>query len=458
MRLLFLSFLLPILILAVPGYGIKSSAMASPVTERTLSAITQPSALALADPDTLPPSRSSLTETVSTISNQQRLTDSLQVHQQHLNAQQDSLLRPLDSLATRFRQKVNAVHDTLNARVSRQPVVQGVPLGLDTNRPNLVQKNLLAQNPLLSADPLKKVAPELPSMPQPVHAVQEHRAAWQQKLSKYPGRLAEQQSKAASYRTTVQQGGQALEGQVMQLAPGSEQLQAGSEALGSWQDGQALTAEEQQARLQEEMLSTAQDHFADHRSELQSGQGKLQDLKKKYRQVQASEEVYVKKESLKGIPFGQRLTYGGTLQVIHQTNLAADLSPLLGYHLNRNVVVGIGATYRLAVSEDYRRVLTGHPVYGGRGFGEYTLARGFMLHGEYERLRRRAPLFNQEVGEHAFQNAVLVGAGKHYTITKRVRGMVLLLYNLRAADQLPGVYVRPYMVRFGFFRSLPVAH
>lgn len=248
----------------------------------------------------------------------------------------------------------------------------------------------------------------------------------------------------------MQQSGQALEQQALQAVPGTEQLQNGSEALTAWQDGQVLTAEEQQAELQEAILALAQDHFAEHRSTLRSGQSKLQDLKKKYRQVQTSEEVFVKRNSLEGTPFIQRLTYGATLQLRSRPTLTVDLSPLLGYRLDRDLVVGVGATYRLALSEDRRSIVTDHPVYGGRGFAEYTVMKGFLLHAEYERLMQSARLIGQETSSRIAQSAVLVGIGKNYTITNRVRGTVVFLYNLRSADQLPSLYPRPFMIRFGF--------
>ena len=254
--------------------------------------------------------------------------------------------------------------------------------------------------------------------------------------------------KVSQYTTPLQQGSQALEQQALQKTPGGELLQKQHQGLETWKGEQSLTAEEQQAQMQEMLLTTAQDHFATHSKELQAAQSKLQDLKKKYRQVQTDQDVYVKKSSLEGEPFGKRLTYGGTMQVLTQPQLAFDLSPLLGYRFNKRFTLGVGVTYRLALAKNPVSIITENATYGGRAYAEYHLIKSFLLHAEYERMSQITPAADQDTTRRNWQTSLLVGVGKTYRITNRLQGSVLFLYNLRHDKQ--NVYPQPFIIRAGF--------
>ena len=400
--------------------------------------------------DSLLPSPKSLLDSTQIGRYVQAKQDSIQKQKQRLQAMQDSLLSPLDTLEQRIRQRANAVRDTLYQKVPVQKAVEGVEAISDVTAPDELTQSLpntdLARS--VPALPIEKVAPELPSMPQPVHAVQEHTAVWQEKLSQHKSNLSQHQGKVTQYTTPLQQGGQALEQQALQQTPGGELLQQNHQALEAWQGEQAITAEEQQAQMQEKLLSTAQDHFADHSKALQTAQGKLQDLKKKYRQVQTDQDLYIKKSSLEGEPFSERLIYGGTMQVLTQPQLAFDLSPLLGYRFNKRFTLGVGATYRLALSKNPVSVVTENATYGGRAYAEYNIIRSFLLHGEYERMSQAAPAPGQDDLQRSWQTSLLVGIGKTYRITNKLQGSILFLYNLRHDKQT--VYPRPFMIRAGF--------
>ena len=400
--------------------------------------------------DSLRPSPKSLLDSTQIARYVQAQQDSLQGQKQRLQAMQDSLLSPLDTLEQRLSQKANAVRDTLYQKVPVQKAVEGVEAISDVTAPDELTHSLpntdLARS--VPSLPIEKVAPELPSMPQPVHAVQEHTAAWQEKLSQHKSSLSQHQGKVTQYTTPLQQGGQALEQQALQQTPGGELLQQNHQALEAWQGEQALTAEEQQAQMQEKLLSTAQDHFANHSEALHTAQGKLQDLKKKYKQVQTDQDLYMKKSSLEGEPFGERLTYGGTMQVLTQPQLAFDVSPLLGYRFNKRFTLGVGATYRLALSKNPVSVVTENATYGCRAYAEYNIIRSFLLHGEYERMSQAAPAPGQDDLQRSWQTSLLVGVGKTYRITNKLQGSILFLYNLRHDKQT--VYPRPFMIRAGF--------
>ena len=85
----------------------------------------------------------------------------------------------------------------------------------------------------------------------------------------------------------------------------------------------------------------------------------------------------------------------------------------MGYRFNTRWSVGLGASYRVPESV---------PTYQGRVFVESVVYRGFLLHGAYERSLRSVP--TATVGEAAMvgNHHALVGLGKSYTITQKIRG------------------------------------
>ena len=413
--------------------------------------------------DSLPPSQQRLLDSTQVGRYWQARQDSIKQQKQRWQAKGDSLLSPLDTLQQRTEQKVTALKDTLYQKASVQKVMKGVQKlqsvdqvssgtpavpGTGKLAEGLPHANLKNQLPTLS---VPKVASGLPSLHSPVNAVQQHSATWQQKLGKYRGAFSKHQNKATQYTAPLQQGGKALEQQALQKVPGGELLQKQQQGLEAWKGQQTPDAKAQQAKMQEQLLATAQDHFAHHSQELQAAQSKLQDLKKKYRQVQTDQDVYVKKSSLEGEPLSERLTYGGTMQLLRQPQLAFDLSPLLGYRFNKRFALGVGATYRLALSKDPVRIHTDNAIYGGRVFTEYTLIRSFLLHAEYERMSQVASVTPEETVSRQWQTSLLLGIGKTYRITNRVQGSMLLLYNLRHDQQ--SIYPRPWMIRLGFHMS-----
>ena len=413
--------------------------------------------------DSLRPSQQALLDSTRMDRYRQARQDSIQQKKQRWQAKRDSLLSPLDTFQQRAKQKVTTLRDTLSQKAPVQKVVKGVQKirsvgqgSLETTAVSSAGKlpaelpnaNLKSRLPALS---VPTVASEMPSLPPPVNAIQQHSAKWQHKLGQYKSTLSQHQSKATHYTAPLQQGSKALEQQALKKIPGGKLLQENQQGLQSWKGQQAPDAKAQQAKLQEELLATAQDHFAHHGKELQAAQSKLQDLKKKYRQVQTDQDVFVKKSSLEGEPLSKRLTYGGTMQLLRQPNLAFDLSPLLGYRFNKRFALGVGATYRLALSKDPIRIHTDNAIYGGRVFTEYTLIRSFLLHAEYERMSQVASVTPEETVSRQWQTSLLLGIGKTYRITNRVQGSMLLLYNLRHDQQ--SIYPRPWMIRLGFHMS-----
>ena len=380
----------------------------------------------------------------------QRQRDSLQQQVRHWQAKQDSLLSPLDTAQQKLntvRQRTQTFQDSLKQHIPIPGGAEAIYSVAGEQLPDPLAIPSVGQR--LPESTLPKLAPQRPDLPEPIHAVREHAADWQEKLSKYTSGLSEYQNKAAAYTTSLQQGGQVIEQQALQQLPEDQLLQRNQAALQDWKARQAFSKEQQQAQLQQRLLASAQNHFAHHSESLRKAQAQLVDLKRKYTLVQGTQKQ--KRSSLQGKPLGERLVYGGTMQILKGPPLAFDLSPQLAYRFNRRVTSGLGATYRLALSDDYRSVVTTDAVYGGRIFVEYEAIKSFLLHGEYERMSQVVPSTNQDVSSRSWQTSVLAGIGKTYRITGKLQGSVLLLYNFRHQQQ--SVHTRPWIVRFGFQRS-----
>ena len=159
------------------------------------------------------------------------------------------------------------------------------------------------------------------------------------------------------------------------------------EKYGKYQDKEFL---KQQALAKAKELGTK--HFADHQDKLQAAQQTLAKYKKKYSAIQSTKDMStaVKRNSLKGKPLGERLVLGGTFQ-INKDPTAVDISPLLGYKLNKKTRFGAGVTYRANLDFKDKQVLSQNQVYGWRGFFEREAFKGFFGHAEFESMNSEIP-------------------------------------------------------------------
>ena len=240
--------------------------------------------------------------------------------------------------------------------------------------------------------------------------------------------------------------------------PGMQELQNQQQGLKEWQAGQtanpttqytsqASDMEQIQQQMKQQAMQGAQQHFKEHSGAIQEGQQQLSKLKKKYKAVQSEQDRYERATSLKGEPWSARLLLGSYFQVYRQPSFQLDVSPFVGYRFNTRWSVGLGGTYR--VSSWQKR----NTIYGGRTFLESVVYKGFALHGEYERLR--VPVTATVVSDeptYRWQEGLLLGISKSYTITEHISGTALFLHNFtKPSDQT--AYPSRWNVRLGFFLS-----
>jgi len=228
-------------------------------------------------------------------------------------------------------------------------------------------------------------------------------------------------------------------------------------------------------------------HFSQHQDKLQAAQQKLATFKKKYSSIQSTKDMStaVKRNSLEGRPLSERLVLGGTFQVnpsysrsngsqspttgtsgqsqsspsssgggtsTSKVPTSVDLSPLLGYRLNKKFTLGIGVTYRAVL--DLEHYQAKDQVYGYRGFFQADAPKGFFLHGEYERMNTAVESSNtstaptDEIYRH-WKSGALAGIGKEYSFVKGIKGQVMVLYDFLHEEGV-SPYKKPWVIRFGF--------
>ena len=386
-----------------------------------------------------------------------RQRDSINQKVQSWQAKQDSLLSPIDTLQQKIddvQRRVVSFQDSLINRLPLQQATQHLRTEEAEALPEevtQVTQSVLVKNPMSQLQ-VPKLTSQLPNLPPPVHAVQEHATAWQQKLSTYPATLSEYKGKASQYITPLNQGSEAIGQQVLQRAPESDLLHQNQDGLFNFSDRQGFAQQQQRAQLQQRVMASAKDHFAEHGEALQDAQEQLGKLKKKYSAVNG--DTQQKRSSLQGTPLGKRIIYGGSMQLQRVPSLSIDLSPQLAYQWNKRINSGIGLVYRLVpeggIKKMRQQLASNNAIYGGRVYAEYEVIRSLLLHGEYERLSERVATTGENLTGRQWQSSLLAGVGKTYQISGKWQGSVLLLYNFRHGQQT--IHSRPWVVRFGFQR------
>jgi long-subunit fatty acid transport protein len=161
-----------------------------------------------------------------------------------------------------------------------------------------------------------------------------------------------------------------------------------------------------------------------------------------YRQVKPPSTGVAAKEEAK-IPFKDKLFFGGNLGLQFGAITFIDISPLIGYRINKKFSVGVGITYQYLRRKDaYYNFETN--VYGGRMFGRYFMLDNLFVQGELEYLnleafdlyyKRRVDVFN-----------VLGGVGYFQRFAQNSGVVAMILYNFNQSFYTP--YSNP-VIRIG---------
>ena len=287
--------------------------------------------------------------------------------------------------------------------------------------------------------------------------------------SEHLGKVKEIGGQAGGYQKDVEAISQGKFDQVEQLPQAAEQHLSGTQEIKTLKEQQATLKQVQnqpqeikekvtqysdkkflKQQAKQKLLESSKDHFSHRTTELQAAQKKLAKHKRKYSQVNGQTGKLVKRTSLKGKPLKERLTGGLTLQIHQGPPTAFSLSPFVGYRFSKRWSSGIGGTYRLAFDESNSPIWN-YPVYGARGYVECVPFKKFLLHAEYERLWASVPHQQSSTAEadRRWVEGIMIGGGKSYKVTKKIKGNVLFLRNFTYVPQ--GPYLQKWNIRFGFY-------
>lgn len=154
--------------------------------------------------------------------------------------------------------------------------------------------------------------------------------------------------------------------------------------------------------------------------------------------------------SLKGVPFGERIVTGGGFGLgFNSYQDYVMLSPSVGYMVTKKFIAGIGITYRYTKSKIYQPAVTFND-YGINPFLRYFVYRNIFVQTEYEYLNYEF-LAGSERFRKGFKS-FFAGGGFSQPIGGKVSFYLMALYNFSYTTPLSGQYVpysSPLIIRAG---------
>lgn len=187
------------------------------------------------------------------------------------------------------------------------------------------------------------------------------------------------------------------------------------------------------------MTNVVNDQLNQLSPEVKEAQASFAKSKKLYSEANSLSSRMKKKKTnaMTGKSFGQRLVPGLTFQAYNRSLYSVDWGLQLGYRLTGWLTAGVGGTYRTGFSKSYDSFIKGLDVYGGRGYADFLVRKGFFLHGEGEFLNTSdfVPVSSEVPDANVWGSNI--GLGKQFNLTKRIKGNLLALYRLEFHGHLP---------------------
>jgi hypothetical protein len=176
-----------------------------------------------------------------------------------------------------------------------------------------------------------------------------------------------------------------------------------------------------------------------------AGQSQLSSIRDRIRQLGGSEKELeipdFKPNNERTKTFLQRIEVGANLQTTKSSTFfptTTDLGLSLGYRFSSKSIAGIGASYKLGLRKDFRNIRLTHEGVGVRSFVDIKLKGSFWISGGAE-LNYRAQFRSFDVLSNysAWQQSALLGVSKKYSIGKKWKGKMQLLYDFLHKQQVP---------------------
>lgn len=193
---------------------------------------------------------------------------------------------------------------------------------------------------------------------------------------------------------------------------------------------------------------------------VRSAQGQLNQLKNKissysngsYGNTADGDIPDFKPNQQKTKGFLQRLEYGGNIQsqkARYFFPVTSDVALSLGYKLSDKSSIGIGASYKVGWGSNWNNIRLSHQGVGLRSYLDWKIKGSFYFSGGYEQnYRTMINSIGQLRDYSAWQASGLVGLSKKYSISKKMKGEMKILWDFMSYQQVPKS--QPVLFRIGY--------
>lgn len=232
-------------------------------------------------------------------------------------------------------------------------------------------------------------------------------------------------------------------------------LPGGSSTIDPLQNiaGMQTRASVQQVMM--ERISSAGPNAISHiQQQVQNAQAELNRLKDKISEYGSADAEIpsFKPNAQKTKSTIKRLEYGANIQFGKTSNYfpgSGNIALSVGYKLNDKSVIGIGASYRIALGTGWNNIKLSSEGMGLRSFVDWKLKGRFYISGGYEQ-NYNTPIKNvQQLDNYsAWTPSGLIGISKKYQMNKKLKGQIQLLYDFLCNQHLPKT--QPVIFRFGY--------
>jgi phage host-nuclease inhibitor protein Gam len=175
---------------------------------------------------------------------------------------------------------------------------------------------------------------------------------------------------------------------------------------------------------------------------IQAAQSQLNQLKNKFSGTGNTGDMPdFKPNNQKTKSFLQRLEYGfnfTTAKTNYYFPNTADIGLSLGYRINDKSVAGVGMSYKMGLGKGFKDIRLSNEGIGLRSFLDWKLKGSLYISGGYE-LNYRARFYSVAVLKpySAWQRSALLGISKKYSVSKKLKGNMQLLYDFLWKEQVP---------------------
>jgi hypothetical protein len=150
--------------------------------------------------------------------------------------------------------------------------------------------------------------------------------------------------------------------------------------------------------------------------------------------------------------FLKRLEFGGNIQsqkARYFFPVTSDIALSLGYKLNDKSSLGVGASYKLGWGNNWSNIRFSHQGVGLRSYLDWKIKGSFYFSGAYEQnYRSLIGSIDQLRNYSSWQSSGLVGVSKKYSLSKKMKGEIKLLWDFMSYQQVPKT--QPILFRVGY--------